>query len=162
VTYLLDSCGVSADKRHSARFLLNSHSKDSSRSDNGDFRATRDVRLAVSEDLLEMARMDLTDLIQNESTPFNIEALYQAASTFAQLYVEDERQESFAALTIMKDTLKLINQRWKAAGTLSLNVTLIGHFESDTDTGAYLDLLEELEARCANYWRLMRTYVSTH
>lgn len=86
------------------------------------------------------------DMLSKIATPFDIDAIYQAAATFTQLYVETKTPESFDALAELKRSLELINERWKSAGMLS--PILAVHFGINIILGAYLELLESLEARC--------------
>lgn len=79
------------------------------------------ARKALCEEMIIIARSFLARLTQNPDTYENVSPLllnwaYQAANTYVMLYLETADDEYLQCWSILEETLKVLNKRWRVAG----------------------------------------------
>jgi len=83
------------------------------------------VRKSLSDEIVDISRAFLARITQNANGAESVSPLllywsYQAASTYALIYLETGDEEHLDSWGILEETLKILNGRWRVAGTLSL------------------------------------------
>jgi hypothetical protein len=102
---------------YSARFLLNSPSRVSIRSDHEECSKTNHSTVSIAKEILSAARLYLLNPDTIIPVAFSIYPVYQATITYTQIYKETKNIESQIAVRDLRTCLELIGKRWRLGGT---------------------------------------------
>jgi hypothetical protein len=83
------------------------------------------VRKALSDEMVILSRAFLARITHHPGSADNISPLllywaYQAASTYALLYLETGDEQHLESWEVVEETLQTLNRRWRVAGILWL------------------------------------------